>query len=52
MGTILVVVRPFAKHAKGDIIADAATIAQVLASENATRVVRVAAPAAPAAQGS
>lgn len=37
----LVVVRPFAAYAKGDLIADADTIAQILASANAPDVVRV-----------
>ncbi len=37
----LVVVRPFATYVKGDVIADAASIAAVLASEQAASVVRV-----------
>ena len=41
----LIVVRPFATHAKGDVIGDAASIAAILASEQATSVVRVQLPA-------
>ena len=37
----LVVVRPFGTYAKGTVISDATLIAQVLASEKATHVVRV-----------
>ncbi len=44
MTTVLVVVRPFASHAKGDVITDAATITKILAGENAGNVVRVVAP--------
>jgi hypothetical protein len=54
MSTTLVVVRPFGSHAKGDAIADAAAIAAILASEQASNVVRVVsstpAPTTPAAQ--
>ena len=50
MNTVLVVVRPFGPHAKGDVIADAATIAATLAGENAACVVRVFANPAPASQ--
>lgn len=45
MNTTLVVVRAFAPHAKGDVIADAANITAILASEQAQNVVRVATPA-------
>jgi hypothetical protein len=38
----LVVVRSFAKYAKGDIITDSATVTEILAGENALCVVRVA----------
>ena len=38
----LVVVRPFATFSRGDIIADAAKISQILRSEHAHFVVRVA----------
>ncbi|MCA7118184.1 MAG: hypothetical protein LGL72_01935 [Acidibrevibacterium sp.] len=41
MTTNLVVVRPFGSYAKGALITDAATIASILASENANAVVRV-----------
>lgn len=41
----LVVVRPFGTHSKGDVIGDAASIATILASEQATSVVRVQLPA-------
>jgi len=44
MSVQLVVVRPFGTYGKGDVIADAATVAAVLATENARNVVRVAAP--------
>jgi hypothetical protein len=37
----LVVVRPFGTYAKGDVIGDAASIAAISASEQATCVVRV-----------
>ncbi len=42
MTPTLVVVRPFAGHAKGDAISDAATVAQILGTEHAVNVVRVA----------
>lgn len=38
----LVVVQPFGKYAKGDVITDSATITEILAGENALSVVRVA----------
>jgi len=41
----LVVVRAFGPYAKGDVVADAAAVAAVLAGEHAGCVVRVAAPA-------
>jgi hypothetical protein len=47
MSNILVVVRPFAGHAKGDVISDAATVTGILAGENARYVVRVNAVPAP-----
>ena len=50
MNTILVVVRPFGAHRKGDVITDAATIAAVQASENASHVVRVISTLAPQPQ--
>ena len=50
MNTVLVVVRPFGPHAKGDVITDAATIAAVQAGQNAHCVVRVFSNAAPAPQ--
>lgn len=37
----LVVVRPFKTYSKGDVIGDAASIATILASEQASCVVRV-----------
>jgi hypothetical protein len=37
----LVVVRPFGTYSKGDVIGDAASIAAIMASEQATCVVRV-----------
>ena len=40
----LVVVRPFAGLARGDVITDAKRIEDVLHSENAAHVVRVMAP--------
>ena len=40
----LFVVRPFGTYAKGDVIGDAASIATILASEQATCVVRVQLP--------
>lgn len=45
MNITLVVVRPFGAHAKGDVVTDAAAIAQILAGEQAHCVVRVTAPA-------
>ena len=42
----LVVVRPFGRHAKGDVIAAAAEVSVVLGSENSGSVVRVAHPVA------
>lgn len=39
----LVVVRPFGRYARGDVISDSAQIATVLAGEHARYVVRVAA---------
>jgi hypothetical protein len=47
MSNILVVVRPFAGHVKGDVISDAVTVADILAGESARYVVRVNAVAAP-----
>jgi hypothetical protein len=44
MSVELVVVRPFGAYGKGQSITDAATIAKVLAGENAGYVVRVTAP--------
>ena len=44
MNMHLVVVRPFAGLARGDIVADAARIAEILNSEHAHDVVRVVAP--------
>ncbi len=46
----LVVVRPFGTYAKGAVIGDAASIATILASEQAANVVRVqvTAPSQPA----
>ena len=41
----LVVVRAFGPYAKGDVVAEAAAMAGVLAGEHAGCVVRVAAPA-------
>jgi hypothetical protein len=38
----LVVVRPFATYSRGDIIADAARISEILRGEHAHAVVRVA----------
>jgi hypothetical protein len=40
----LVVVKPFGGLARGDIITDKARISQILSSEHARGVVRVAAP--------
>jgi hypothetical protein len=45
MNMHLVVVRPFAGLARGDVVADAARIADILKSEHAHDVVRVVAPA-------
>ena len=41
----LVVVKPFGKLARGDIVTDSVRIAQILNSEHAHSVVRVAVPA-------
>jgi hypothetical protein len=41
MNIQLVVVAAFGTHVRGDVITDAVQIAAILASENATRVVRV-----------
>lgn len=41
METVLIVVRPFGRHARGDAIADAGEIATVLAGEHARSVVSV-----------
>jgi hypothetical protein len=41
MNIHLVVVHPFAEYIRGQIITDAATITQILASEHAIAVVRV-----------
>ena len=40
-----VVVRPFGKYAKGDVVGDAASIATISASEQVACVVRVQPPA-------
>ena len=45
MNMHLVVVRPFAGLARGDVVADAARIAEIMKSEHAHDVVRVAASA-------
>ncbi len=45
MNMHLVVVRPFAGFARGDIVTDAIRINEILNSEHATSVVRVAVPA-------
>ncbi len=45
MNIHLVVVRPFAGLARGDVVADAARIAEILKCEHAHDVVRVIAPA-------
>jgi hypothetical protein len=45
MNMHLVVVRPFGGLARGDVVADAARIAEILKSEHAHDVVRVVAPA-------
>ena len=42
----LVVVRPFAGFARGDVVADATHMDEILKSEHAHSVVRVAKPAA------
>ena len=47
----LVVVRPFGTYVKGDVIGDAASIAAVLASEQAANVVRVQQPSSSAQPG-
>ena len=41
MSIKLVVVRAFGRHARGDMIEDAAEVARVLAGEHAAQVVRV-----------
>lgn len=41
----LVVIKPFASFSRGDIVTDAERVAEILKSEHAQRVVRVAAPA-------
>lgn len=41
----LVVVRPFGNVARGDLVSDPARIEEILSSEHARFVVRVAAPA-------
>lgn len=41
----LVVVRAFGPYAKGDVVAQAAAVAAILAGEHAGNVVRVAEPA-------
>lgn len=50
MNLHLVVVRAFGAYAKGEVIADAAAIAEVLGGEHVRNVVRVAA-AAPVQEG-
>lgn len=45
MNICLVVVRPFAGFARGDIVADPARISQILKSEHAHCVVRVSSTA-------
>ena len=45
MDVHLVVVRAFGPYAKGDVVAEPAAVAQVLAGEHAGCVVRVAVPA-------
>ncbi len=42
MDTHLVVVKPFAGFARGDVVADIARINEILKGEHATAVVRVA----------
>ena len=50
MDTNLVVIRPFGGRSRGDLVADPAQVAAIVAGENSLDVVRVnAAPAAPAA---
>jgi hypothetical protein len=44
----LIVVQGFGPHAKGDRVTDATEVATILAGENASHVVRIPAPAAPA----
>ena len=44
MSIQLVVVRSFGTYAKGDVIGDAASVAAILASEQASCVVRVERP--------
>jgi hypothetical protein len=46
MSFYLVVVRPFGTYVKGDVISDAASIAEVASSDKASWVVRVITPAA------
>lgn len=46
MNMHLVVVRPFAGFARGDVIVESARIAEILKSEHAASVVRVVTPAA------
>ena len=41
----LVVVKPFGKLARGDIVTDSAHVTEILKSEHAHSVVRVSAPA-------
>lgn len=45
MNIHLVVVRPFAGLARGDVVADAVQITEILSSEHARCVVRVMTPA-------
>jgi hypothetical protein len=44
MSTVLLVVRPFGGHARGDLITSPADIRALLASEHVHNVIRVAAP--------
>ena len=46
MNVQLVVISPFGAHRKGDVIADPAVVASVLAGEQALSVVRVPGPVA------
>jgi hypothetical protein len=50
MNIHLVVVQAFGPYAKGDHVADPATVAGILASPNAQKVVRIQAPIAPNSQ--